>query len=185
MSAPPRRILRRSSRSLAGDGDPIAGRAGFGFAARADAGAVPARPTTGRPGRRPSSLRFSAKCTLPVARRGVTRLIVDQITAAANRAKPVDSELGAVCEALPHDRVALLLRGTAATHSPNADRANLRAASLPNLVRDDPGLVGLLSKAGATDTTAITTAASMSRYAFPWRMASPSTPASGHECCVL
>jgi hypothetical protein len=79
-------------------------------------------------------------------RRRATSLIADQITAAANRTKPVDSQPAAVCETLPHDRVALLLCGAASAHSANADRANLRAASLPNLVRDNSDLAGLLSE---------------------------------------
>jgi hypothetical protein len=88
---------------------------------------------------------------LLLARRGTSRaasLIADQITAAANRTNPVGSQPAAVGEALPHDRVALLLRGAASAHSANADRANLRAASLSNLVRDDSGLAGLLSEGG-------------------------------------
>src|SRR5262245_60195017 len=109
------------------------------------------RPRRGRPGRRPSSLRCLPRCTSSTRAAGYAarcELTADQITAAANRTKPVDSQPAAVCKALPHDRVALPLRGAASGHSANADRANLRAASLPNLVRDDPGLAALLSEGG-------------------------------------
>jgi hypothetical protein len=90
------------------------------------------------------------------------------------RTKPVDSQPAAVCKALPHDRVALLLRGAASGHSPNADRANLRAASFPNLVRDDFGLPGLLSEGGchAHDRNH----GGCEQVSFSFELASPSTP---------
>src|SRR5262249_47887309 len=82
----------------------------------------------------------------PLARRVTSRgasLIADQIHCGRQPNEAGDSQPAAVCKALPQDRVALLLRGAASAHSAKAERANLCATSLPNFVRDDPGLAGL------------------------------------------
>src|SRR5262245_47894585 len=85
-------------------------------------------PATGPSRSAASSLRCLPRCPSATRAAGYAarcQLTADQITAAANRTKPVDSQPAAVCKALPHDRVALPLRGAASGHSANADRANL------------------------------------------------------------